>query len=182
MSGYRSIVPSINVNTSSGALRTELQNTFARLDGQLQSAPYRIATQNGPVGNDAGSETDLMTFQLNFNTLTETGQSLRITGAGKTGANANNKRFKIKLGSTTIFDSGSVAWNDKDFQFYCEIVCNGSASQINTTQFIADGSAVIVTTDTSSEDLGTNLDIVFTGEGTSASDVSLYFYKAVLIN
>lgn len=181
MPGYSSITPSISVNTPSGQLRTELLNTFVRLDGQLTQAPYRIASQNGPVGNDAGVETDLMTFKLNFNTLTEIGQSLQIIGAGKTNANGNGKTFKIKLGSTAIFDSGSVAWNDKDFQFYCEIVCNGATNQIVTTQFIPDGSAVIVQTDVASEDLGTNLDIVFTGNGATASDVSLYYYKAVLI-
>lgn len=181
MSGYRSITPSINVNTPSGQLRTELFNAFVRLDGQLTQAPYRLASQNGPVGNEAGTETDLMTFQLNFNTLTEIGQSLQIIGGGKTAANANNKRFRIKLGTTTIFDSGTVTWNDKDFQFYCELVANGATSQIVTTQFIGDGQNPIVRTDTYSEDFGTTLDVTFTGEGTSASDISLYYYKAVLL-
>lgn len=182
MSGYRSIVPAINVNTSSGALRTELQNTFARLDGQLNLAPYRLATQNGPVGNTGSSETTLMSFQLDFNTLSNIGQTLTIVAVGKTNSNANNKTFKVKLGSTTLFTSGALALNNVDWAFQGEIVCNGATSQIFWGQFVRNGGSPIVTTTTSSENLGTNLVVSFTGQGTASDDISLYYYKSALIN
>lgn len=182
MAGFRSITPSINVNTASGALRTELQNTFARLDGQLQQAPYRLSTQNGPVGNTGSGETTLMTFQLNFNTLSNIGQSLLIFAAGKTNSNANNKTFKLKLGSTTLFTSGALALNNVNWSFQGEIVCNGAANQIFWGQFNRSGGSPVITTTTATEDFGTNLDIAFTGQGTASDDISLYYYKTTLIN
>lgn len=181
MTGFSSITPSINVNTGSGQLRTELLNTFSRLDGQLQLAPYRLATQNGPVGNTGAAETDLMQFQLNFNTLGNIGKSIQILAAGKTAANANNKTFKLKLGATTLFTSGAIALNNKDWTFQGEIVSNGSTSQIIWGQFTSNGAATIVNTTTASENLGTNLVIKFTGQGTASDDISLYYYKACLL-
>ena len=64
MTGFRSITPSINVNTSSGQLRTELLNTFSRLDGQLINAPYRAFSFNGPVLSTGATETDLLTANI----------------------------------------------------------------------------------------------------------------------
>ena len=181
MSGFSSITPSININTSSGALRTELLNTFSRLDGQLSAAPYRFATQNGPVGNTGAAETDLMTFQINFNTLTNLGTSMLIFACGKTAANANTKTFKIKLGATTLFSTGAVAANDDDWTFQAEIIANGATSQIFWSQFTYDGVVTNTNVTTSSEDLGTNLAVTFTGQGTASDDISLYYFKSLLI-
>lgn len=181
MSGFRAITPSINVNTQSGQLRTELLNTFSRLDGQLAQAPYRFSTQNGPVGNTDAAETTMQEFQIDFNTLSNVGTSIQIVAAGKTAANANNKTYKVKLGSTTLFDSGAIALNDKDWTFRGEIVANGSTSQIFYGEFCSDGSSPIVQTITATEDLGTNLTVEFTGQGTATGDITQYFYKAVLI-
>lgn len=181
MSGFRSITPSINVNTQSGQLRTELLNTFSRLDGQLSAAPYRLSSQNGPVGNTGAVETTLMSFQLDYNTLTNIGQSIQIVAYGKTAANANNKTFKLKLGSTTLFNSGAAARNNLDWTFIGEIIANGSTAQIFNGMLTYNGVASIISTTTATEDLGTNLVVAFTGTGTADSDISLYYYKAVLI-
>lgn len=181
MAGYTSITPSININTTSGALRTELLNTFARLDGQLTNAPFKLRTTNGPTGNVSNTETTMASFQLNFNTLTEIGQSIMITACGKTAANGNNKTFKLKLGSTTLFDSGALALNDKDWTFRGEIIGNGSASQIFYGEFCSNGSSPVVVTTTGSEDLGTNLTVAFTGTGTTTGDIQQYYYKTILI-
>lgn len=181
MAGFRAITPSINVNTQSGQLRTELLNTFARLDGQLAQAPYRFSTQNGPVGSESTTETTMQEFQIDFNTLSNIGSSIQILAAGKTAANGNNKRYRVKLGSTTLFDSGNVALNDKDWTFRGEIVANGSTSQIFYGEFCSNGASPIVTTTTATEDLGTNLTVAFTGQGTTTGDIQQYYYKAILI-
>ena len=181
MSGFRSITPPINVNTTSGQLRTELLNTFTRLDGQLQAAPYRLSTQNGPLGSVDAAETTMMSFQLPFNTLSNIGQSIQIIAYGKTAANANTKTLKLKLGSTTLFTSGATARNNLDWVFTAEIICNGATSQIFNGSLTYNGVASIVTTTTSSENLGTNLTIEFTGQGTTTGDIQIYYYKAVLI-
>lgn len=181
MSGFRAITPSINVNTESGQLRTELLNTFLRLDGQLAAAPYKLSTQNGPIGNTGAAETTMQSLQIDFNTLSKLGASIQIFVCGKTAANANNKTYKVKLGATTLFTSGAVALNNKDWTFRGEIVSNGATAQIFYGEFTSNGNAPIVTTTTASEDLGTNLTLEFTGQGTSTGDISQFYYKLVLI-
>lgn len=182
MSGFRAITPNININTASGQLRTELLNTFTRLDGQLSAAPYRLSTQNGPVGNTGSAESTLMSFTVNFGTLTQIGASILIFAAGKTAANANNKTLKLYLGSTNIFTSGAIALNNKDWTFQGEIVFNGGSSQITWGQFSSNGSAPIISTSTSTEALTSNKSVAFSGTGTASDDISIYYYKALLIN
>lgn len=181
MAGFRSITPGITVNTGSAQLRTELLNTFSRLDGQLSAAPYKLSTQNGPVGSTGAAESDLMTFQLNFNTLSNIGSSILIFACGTTAANANNKTFKLMLGATTVFTSGALALNNIDWTFQAEIIGNGATSQITWGQFNRSAGSPVIETNTSSENLGTNLDIVFTGTGTANDDISLSYYKAILL-
>lgn len=182
MAGFRSITPSISINTESGQLRTELLNTFSRLDGQLSQAPYRIATQNGPVGNTGTGETLLMQFTLNQGTLTQIGASILIFACGTTNANANNKTLSLYIGNTAVFTTGAVALNNKDWTFQGEIVFNGGSSQITWGQFQSNGTAPIIETNTSTESLAVNKNITFTGIGGATDDISLYYYKATLIN
>lgn len=182
MSGFRSITPSISINTQSGQLRTELLNTFARLDGQLSQAPYRIATQNGPSGNISSSETLLMGTTINVGTLTQIGASILIFACGTTNANANNKTLTLKLGSSTLFTSGAIALNNKDWTFQGEVVFNGGSSQISWGQFTSNGASTIVDVATTSESLAVNKVLAFYGTGTATDDISVYYYKALLIN
>lgn len=182
MAGFRSITPSISINTQSGQLRTELLNTFARLDGQLSQAPYRLSTQNGPSSNVGAAETEMMAFTINFGTLTQVGASILIFACGTTGANANNKTFSVKLGATTIFTSGAIALNNKDWTFQGEVIFNGGSAQITWGQFTANGNATIVETNTSTEAMATNKQLTFVGLGTATDDIAITYYKALLIN
>jgi hypothetical protein len=182
MAGFRSITPNININTQSGQLRTELLNTFSRLDGQLSQAPYKLASQNGPVGNSGTAETDLMSTTINFGTLSQIGTSILIFACGQTNANANNKTLKLKFGSTTIFSSGAIAMNNKDWSLQAEIIFNGGGSQISYANFSYNGGTSVVDTNTSSESIANNVTLKFTGEGTVNDDISIYYYKAILLN
>lgn len=178
---YRSITPSLTINTPSGQLRTELLNTFTRLDGQLALAPLRFATQNGPVGNTGSSETNLVTAAIDHGTLSSVGNSLIIFAAGKTSANANNKTLKLVLGSTTLFTSGALASNNIDWTLQAEVVFNGGTSQISWAQFLRNGSSPIVTTTTATENFATTLTLKITGTGTATDDISVYYWKILAI-
>lgn len=182
MSGFRSLSPNINVNTESGQLRTELQNTFARLDGQLTAAPYRFVTGVGPSANTGAAETDLFTTTVNAGVMTGVGQSILIHACGQTGANGNSKTLKLYLGSTVVFSSGAIALNNKDWTFQGEIVFSGGNAQITWGQFTSNGASTIVDVNTSTENFGTNLTMKFTGTGTSNADISMFYYKALIIN
>lgn len=182
MSGFRALSPNINVNTASGQLRTELQNTFARLDGTLQLAPYRIATQVGPVGNTGAAETDLMSTNITIGTLAKQNSSILIFACGNTAANGNNKTLKLKFGSATLFDSGAFAGNDISWTLQAELVRNGASAQAYWAQFF--GSATLtskITVGTASVSLASNQSLVFTGTGTDNSDITLLYFKCLLL-
>lgn len=182
MSGYRSITPSINVNTDSGQLRTELLNTFSRLDGQLSLAPYRAATFNGPSLSNGASETDLLTTNIDVGTLAKQGSSLLIFACGTTAANANNKTIKLYFGSTEIFTTGAFAGNGISWTLQAEIIRNGATAQITWAQFF--GSATLtskIQVGSSSVNLATIQDITLTGTGTTTGDVSASYWKILLL-
>lgn len=180
MSGFRALSPNINVNTESGQLRTELQNTFARLDGELQLAPYRLDVQSGPVGNSGAVETTLSTKTIDVGTLSKQGSSILILAAGKTAVNANAKTIKLKFGGTTLFSISTAALNNIDWTIEAEIVRTGAASQIYYVQFVASGLSTS-TVGTASENLAVASSVVITGQGTSSSDVSFYYQKLLLL-
>lgn len=182
MAGFRAITPNINVNTTSGQLRTELLNTFTRLDGQLALAPYRLGAMSGPVGNDAGTETDLESITVSQGTLSKEQSSILLFACGKTGANANNKTIRLKFGTTEIFTTGAQALNNVDWTMNAEIVRTSSTTQVSWIQFFATSTLTQkVSVTTSSVDITQNQTITITGEGAGAGDVLLYYTKALLL-
>lgn len=182
MPGFSALTPNITVNTESGQLRTELLNTFSRLDGQLRNAPFKLYSQLGPVGNVGTGETTLMNMVVNFGTLQLNGQSLYVLVAGKTNSNANNKTLKLKFGATTVFTSGALASNNIDWTLQAEIIRNGGSAQITWAQFLRNGSSPIVTTSTATESLAVNTTLSITGQGTASDDISAYSLKVLLLN
>lgn len=182
MAGFRSITPSINVNTESGQLRTELLNTFTRLDGQLSLVPFKLAAQGDPVGNSAGAETTLSSIVVSQGTLAKSESSILLFACGKTGNNANTKTIKLKFGTTTVFDTTAVALNNADWTMQAEIVRTSDVSQVVWIQFFSVAPLAQKTTvTTASVDLAQNQTISITGEGASASDVLLYYVKTLLL-
>lgn len=181
MAGFRSLTPSININTASGQLRTELLNTFSRLDGQLALAPYRLATLASQSSSSGSGETTIASYTVDVGTLAKNNSSMLIFACGQTAANGNNKTLKLKLGSTTLFTSGAIASNNKDWTLQAEIVRTGAATETAWTQYNINGSAPIVTTTTATENLATSLTLSITGQGTSSGDISIFYYKILLL-
>lgn len=182
MAGFRSITPAINVNTESGPLRTELLNTFTRLDGQLSTVPFRVYTTNGPVTSSGASETDLFTTNVDVGTLSKVGSSLLLFACGTTAANSNNKTIKLYFGTTEIFTTGAFAGNDIDWTLQAEIVRNGATSQITWAQFF--GSATLtskIQVGTASVNLATQQEITLTGTGSTTGDISFLYTKVILL-
>ena len=182
MAGFRSITPSINVNTESGQLRTELLNTFTRLDGQLSLVPFKLDAATGPIGNAAGTETTLSETIVSQGTLAKSESSILIFACGKTAANANNKTIRLFFGTTEIFTTGSVALNGVDWTLQAEIVRTSDVTQIAWIQFFSTSTLTQKTTvTTASVNLAQNQTIEITGQGVAASDVLLYYTKSLLL-
>ena len=182
MSGYRSVTPSINVNTESGQLRTELLNTFSRLDGQLSLAPFRQFAFIGPVLTSGALETTLLTTTLDVNTLPKQFSSILLFACGNTAANGNNKTINLYFGSTQIFTTGAFAGNNVSWTLESEIVRNGAAAQVVWTKFQASATLTsMVGVSSPTEDLSTAKTISLKGLGTSSGDVSALYWKGLFI-
>lgn len=181
MSGFRALSPNINVNTASGPLRTELQNTFARLDGTLQLAPYRIATQVGPVGNTGSAETDLVSSSVTIGTLAKQNSSILIFACGNTAANANNKTLKVVFGTTTLATFGPVALNNGSWTIQGELVRNGAAAEAYWLQYFDNSGTQAVSVGTATESLASNKTLKITGTGTASSDATVLYWKLLLL-
>lgn len=179
---WRSIIPNININTASPQLRTELQNTFSRMDSQLSAVPFTQFSTTSAVSNSGAAETDLITSVIEQGTLGQLGAGLLIYAAGNTGANANNKTLKLVLGSTTLFTSGALALNNIDWSFWAIILFNGGSSQVSTGTFSRNGGNDVVQTTTGSESFASNLTLKLTGTGTASGDIALSFWKGLLLN
>ncbi len=182
MAGFRSITPNINVNTESGQLRTELLNTFTRLDGQLSLAPFRIGTDSGPIGNTGSAETTLSSTTISIGTLAKTNSSILIFACGKSAANANAKTLKLKFGSTELFTTGAQAFNAVDWTLNAELVRTSATTQVCWIQFFATSTLTQkVTVTNSSVSLGVNQTLTITGQSTATDDISLYYWKNILL-
>lgn len=182
MAGYRSITPNININTESGQLRTELLNTFTRLDGSLSLAPYKLGTTSGPVGNSPGVETTLDSIAVSQGTLSKNNSSILIFACGKTAANANTKTLRLKFGTVEVFTTGAQAFNAVDWTLNAEVVRTSSTSQVTWIQFFSTATLEQkITVTTSAADLAANQSVSITGESTAADDISLYYWKALLL-
>jgi hypothetical protein len=180
--GFRAVTPNININTESGQLRTELLNTFTRLDGQLALAPYRLSYTVGPVGSSGASDV-LSSATVTYGTLAKNGMSILVNACGRTAANANNKNIYLYFGSTTIFQTGLQAFNDVDWVINAEIVRTSSTSQVAWVNFFATATLEQkIEVVTSSENLATNRDIEIRGGGTADNDVLLDYCKTTLLS
>lgn len=182
MSVSSSISPNIGVNTQSAQLRVELQNAFARLDGQISGYPVVFDGQNGPVGNTGSTETTLFSKTVETGTLNLNSSILDVTISGTTAANANNKRLKLYFGSSTVFDSGTTTLNNKSWVLRAQVIRNGGAAQIVFGQMTIDGSNPIVSVGTTTEDLTQNATLYVTGTGVSSADINAYSWKVIFYN
>lgn len=151
-----------------------MSELFLRIGGSdLYNLGGRLTTNNTAVGNVTGGEDDLITYSLKKNTLHNDGDILEIIAYGTTAANADNKTIKLILGSTTLFTTGVVAFNNKPWCIRAEITRTGSATQQVIATFNGDF-ALLTNTATftaGTEDLTTTLTIKCTGtSGSSATN------------
>ncbi|MBA3679488.1 hypothetical protein H0W80_04895 [Candidatus Saccharibacteria bacterium] len=182
MAGFRALTPNININTTSGQLRTELLNTFTRLDGQLSSSPYRIGSMVGPVGNSTGAESTLASTTISIGTLAKQESSILIFACGKTNVNANVKTLKLKFGTAELFTTGATAFNGVDWTMNAELVRTSATTQTAWVQFFSTATLTQkVTVSTVSVDLAQNQTLTIRGEGVAANDISLYYWKNILL-
>lgn len=134
-----------------------------------------------PVGNVGSGEDNLITYSVPGNTLDTNGQYVHFIMGGTFAASVNNKRIRIKFGSTTLFDTGALAitsagdWNIEGY-----IIRTGSATQKCIVEFNSNETALTGGADyvDATEDLTTSLTLKATGEATDDNDVVQKFQIA----
>jgi len=141
-------------------------SNFLNIGGILQS-------DNSTVGNGAGVETTLISYSMLANTLAAAKSFIEIEAFGTFAANANNKELKLKLGTTTLYASGSIAANSGSWSIKAKIIRNSASSQKSIVSIISDNSLVLDDAKyiAVTEDLTTDLAIFCTGNGVGANDV-----------
>lgn len=125
------------------------------------------------VGNIGVGEDALITYTLIANSLNNDFDYLDINAWGITAANANNKTIKLKIGTTTILDTGAVAANGASWWINCRIIRTGAATQQIIASIISDSALIVNSSDYTDgvEDLSGDLDIFCTGDATANDDI-----------
>lgn len=134
------------------------------------------------TGNTAATETTLFSCVLPANELSNE-DSIEFSASGTFAATAaTDKRIKVKFGSTTIYDSGTLAITTAEHWVLrgtvtrsgtasqkCDVVITTSSSTLPTDTFYG----------TASETLSSSVTLAITGQGTNASDVVGQRFKVI---
>lgn len=152
-----------------------MHDTWLRIGGGEQySLGGSLSTNTTSVGNVGVGEDNMITYSLEKNTLKNVGDTIEIVAYGTTAANGNNKTIKLVIGTTTLFTTGAVAFNNKDWCIKSVLTRTGTTSQRAITTFQGDFSLITNTATyvTGTEDFRTALTIKCTGTATSDNDIS----------
>lgn len=167
-----------------GAWARYMHELFARVGG---GASYnlggRFVTNTTPVGNVTGGEDILITENIPKNTIHNDGDIIEIVAFGITAANGTNKTIKLILGSTTLFSTGAVAFNNKSWCIRANIIRNGDALQFINATFNGDVALLTNTATFTSgtENFATTLAVKCTGTSGSSTTNDI-IQKGLIIN
>lgn len=156
---------------------TFLQGIYKAIRSPLKIKLSGILNVNTTsVANSGSSETDLITYSLMANTMTNDQDLIEVEAWGVFAANANNKTVKLVFGNQSILTTGAIAANDGTWKINARIIRKLVASQeieadiISSNTSVADSS----TRTAGTQDLATTLTIKCTGTGSSSSDITQY--------
>ena len=153
---------------------TYLSQISTRIGGNKDySLGGLLATDTTTTGNVGAGEDNLISYSLPRNTLGGNNDTLEVLAFGTFADNANNKTVKLKIGSTTLFTTGAVAFRNQDWAIKSTIIRTAAATQKAVTTFYTDYADItnIVDYVAGTENLATDLVIKCTGEATSDNDI-----------
>lgn len=159
---------------------TFFQSVWRAIRGDLGlSLGGMLSVNTISVSNSFAAETDLITYSLPQNTLTNNGDVLEIDAWGVYAANANNKTVKLYFGSQTLFTTGAIAANDGTWSLKAKIIRKTDTTQEIVSEILSSNGSVSdsATRTAGTQDLTTALTIKCTGQGASGSDITQYALK-----
>lgn len=175
---------SVPVLSADAVLAVLIANLLAIPAGGATSATVKVggalAYSTTTTGNVGGGEDTLMTTTVAANTLAANGDSLEAVCAGTFGASANNKRLRVRFGSTVIFDSGALAATlATDWTLEIQVIRTGAATQKCNVRLTTSFATLLAFCDysTAGETLSGALALAVTGEGTADNDIVAETWK-----
>lgn len=148
--------------------------------GQLARVGGVISTDTTTTGNVGAGDDTLQSYSVPANTLATNKDTLVGTCSGSFAATINNKRLRVKFGSTTIFDSGALAITSAtDWTLEFEIIRTGSATQKCNTRLNTSSATLSAYCDysTAAETLSGAVTLLVTGEATADNDIVKETFK-----
>lgn len=172
--------------TVAGAVPTPPNNTttFLRGDGTFATPPGSsgvagtLNVNTTGVGNVGIGEDDLITYSVAGGTLSTNGDYLSFEATGTLATSLNNKRIRVRFGSSIIFDSGSLAiTTTADWTANGRIVRTAATTFSAYVEFNTSSATLSAYADysTGTETLANALVLKFTGEATADNDVRQEF-------
>lgn len=141
-------------------------------DGTVLAPRMVLKVNSTAVGNVGTGEDDLITYSVPANTLRTDGQYLRFEMAGTFAATGNDKRVRIKFGSTTLLDTDAIATSDLGgWIARGTILRTGAATQLCMTEFYSLDYFAPPTFVAATETLSGALTLKATGEATANDDI-----------
>lgn len=175
--GYDRLVPNAFVDlVDVPAGYTGYENQAVRVNGFGSGLDFFFRYVNTTsIGNVGTGEDNLRaaTLPADF-TFAVDGDVVRFVGAGTFAATANNKRLRVKLGATTIFDSGAlVTTTAESWHIEGMIIRTGASAEKTLVKFTTSDATIApqVQYGTAAEDSTTDLTLQFTGEATADNDI-----------
>ena len=124
------------------------------------------STGNVTTGEDTLKSSTILKYSTNSGLY-------RFEAFGTYAASVATKDIKVKLGSTTLFDTGALAINSGNWRLEGTIARTGAGTGRSSVTFVTDNSLLVSSTKYTaiSEDFTTDLTLLVTGEATNTDDV-----------
>jgi hypothetical protein len=155
--------------------------TTAFVQSAIDAAAAPLFFSSATVGNLAATETDAYLHALAGGTLAADGDAIEFEASGTFTASASvDKRIRVYLGATIVFDSGMLAIiTAESWHLRGSIVRTGAAAEkVAATLTTSDGTIqAIAGYSTAAENLAVGQGIKLTLNGTLANDVVAELYR-----
>jgi hypothetical protein len=153
---------------------SHLYFTIGSTRHQLDRSPVTLNTDFSQSGTIGTGEDTIYSYSVPANTLATNGDTIIATCSGYVATSVNNKRIRVRFGSTLLFDSGAMAITTAaDWSLRLEIVRTTVSTQKAVVVLNTNNSSYASLVDLTypTETLTGAVTLSVTGEGTSDNDV-----------
>lgn len=168
----------ITITTTAGSDTVTIASTQATVGAINVGQGGVIYDSQTSAGNAGTGEDTLASQAIAANVLATNGDSIAFRAFGSYNNNTNNKRIRVKYGSTTILDTGNQDSTTSSWVITGTITRTGAASQLVEANWITSLSALTgAGVTTAGETLSGAVTLSITGEATDNDDIVFKGWK-----